>query len=177
MRRDLDASRVRALLKALGRRARGPGRVYLTGGTSAVLEGWRASTVDADLKLDPEPLGVFEAIRDVKDELDLNVELASPDQFIPPLPGWRERSRFITRHGSVDFFHYDFHAQALAKIERGHARDLADVREMLRRDLVDASELARLFDAIEPELVRYPAIDATVFRRKLEAFLAEVSGG
>ena len=30
-----------------------------------------------------------------KDTLDVNVELAAPDQFIPALPGWRERSEFI----------------------------------------------------------------------------------
>jgi hypothetical protein len=30
-------------------------------------------------------------------ELELNVELAAPDQFIPEVPGWRERSRFVVR--------------------------------------------------------------------------------
>lgn len=173
MRRELDAGRVRELLRALGRAARGPGRIYLTGGTTAVLEGWRASTVDADLKLDPEPPGIFDAIRRVKDELDVNVELASPEDFIPPVPGWRDRSRFIERHGEVDFFHYDPYAQALSKLERGHDRDLADVREMVRRGLVDPAQLQRLFDAIEPGLPRYPAIDADVFRRKVEQFLGE----
>jgi hypothetical protein len=172
MRAELDASRVHELMRALGRAARGPGRIYLTGGTTAVLEGWRVSTVDADLKLDPEPEGIFEAIRRVKDELDVNVELASPEDFIPPLPGWRDRSRFIERHGLVDFYHYDLHAQAMSKIERGHDRDLADVREMVGRKLVDPAELRRLYREIEPDLLRYPAIDADVFRRKVEAFLA-----
>ena len=171
----LDRDRVRALMSALGRASRGAGRIYLTGGTSAVLEGWRESTVDADLKLDPEPAGVFDAIRRIKDELDVNIELASPDDFIPALPGWRDRSRFIERHGEVDFFHYDFRAQALAKIERGHERDLDDVREMLRRGLVDAVELRAAFAAIEADLPRYPAIDVDVFREKLDALLLEGS--
>jgi hypothetical protein len=111
VRAELDASRVRALMRELGRAARGPGRVYLTGGTSAVLEGWRRSTVYADLKLDPEPAGVFEALRQIKDELAVNIELAAPDDFIPPLPGWRDRSRHIERCGQVDFYHYDFYAR------------------------------------------------------------------
>jgi hypothetical protein len=55
-----------------------------------------------------------------------NIELAAPDDFIPPLPGWEEWSIFIARRGKIDFYHYDLYAQALAKIERGHARDLAD---------------------------------------------------
>jgi hypothetical protein len=174
MRAELDAERVRTLMQALGRAARGPGRIYMTGGTTAVLEGWRASTVDADLKLDPEPPGIFEAIRRIKDELDVNVELACPEDFVPPLPGWKDRSRFIERHGPVDFYHYDFHAQALSKVERGHDRDLDDVREMIRRGLVEPAELRRHFAAIEPGLLRYPAIDPDVFRAKLDALLAEV---
>lgn len=177
MRAELDADRVRALMEAIGHAALGPGRIYLTGGTTAVLDGWRRSTVDADLKLDPEPPGVFEAIARIKDELDVNVELAAPDDFIPPLPGWQQRSRFIARYGAVDFYHYDDYAQALAKVERGHDRDLADVRAMISRGLVDARELRRMFAAIEPNLIRYPAIDADVFLRKLEELLAEVERG
>ena len=79
----------------------------------------RQATVDADLKLDPEPEGVFEAIVKLKDELDMNVELAAPDDFIPPVPGWRERSPFIARYGSVDFFHYDFHFRDSKCLESG----------------------------------------------------------
>lgn len=100
-------------------KSKGPGKVYLTGGASAVLFGWRNNTVDADLKLEPEPPGIFEAIRDLKDKLDMNIELASPDQFIPPLPGWEERSRHIADYNRVQFYHFDFYAQALSKIEGG----------------------------------------------------------
>jgi len=177
MRKELDADRVRALIRALGQRASGSGRIYLTGGTSAVLEGWRASTVDADLKLDPEPAGVFEAIALLKDELAVNIELASPDMFLPELPGWRDRSVYIERVGRVDFYHYDFYAQALAKIERGHQRDLDDVREMIARGFVEPPRLRELFEAIAPRLVRYPSVDPDVFGEKLQALLAEVEGG
>ena len=170
MRSASDAAKINRLMQGIGRLARGPGRVYLVGGASAVTLGWRLATIDADLKLDPEPEGVFEAIAKLKDELDMNVELAAPDDFIPPVPGWRERSPFITRHGQVDFFHYDFYAQALAKIERGHATDLEDVREMIGRALIDKDELARRFDAIEPDIVRYPAIEPDAFRTKVQRF-------
>ncbi len=64
---------------------------------SAVLLGFRASTVDIDLKLIPDSDELLRAIPKLKEELQVNVELASPDQFIPPLPEWRERSRFIRR--------------------------------------------------------------------------------
>ena len=47
---------------------------------------------------------------------DVCIRKALPDDFIPELPSWRQRSVFIARHGSVDFLHYDLCAQALAKI-------------------------------------------------------------
>jgi hypothetical protein len=64
-------------------------RIYLTGGSTAVIEGWRATTIDVDLRFEPE-----------QDEL-----------------------------------------------------------------------LRELYDAIEPELYRYPAIDPPTFRHKVEAAL------
>ena len=162
-------------MRLLGRAARSEGTIYLVGGASAVLVGWRETTVDIDMKLDPEPRGVFEAIARAKEQLKVNVELAAPDDFIPILPGWRERSSFIVRHGPVSYHHYDFHAQALAKIERGHELDLVDVDEMARLGLVRVDRLRDLFDAIEPELPRYPALDPQSFRRKVERVLDKVA--
>ncbi len=173
MRAPVDREKLERLLSELGRRARGPGRVYLTGGASALLEGWRRSTVDVDLKLDPEPAGIFEAIAELKEELELNVELASPDQFVPPVPGWRERSPAIARHGVVDFHHFDFQSQALAKLARGHERDRSDVRAMLERGLVTGSDLLAALEQIEPALVRYPALDAVAFVRRVRDFVDE----
>ena len=175
MRGPTDAAKVRELMRRLGAEARGPGRIYLVGGTSAVLLGWRAATVDVDVKLDPEPPGVFEAVARAKDALGINVELAAPDDFIPALPGWRDRSRFIVRHGPVDFFHYDFYAQALAKIERGHDQDLRDVESLHRQELIAPGRLVALFDAIAPNLVRYPAIEPRSFRERLQAAVAEMN--
>ena len=78
-RANSNAENVRQLMRRLGEEARGGGRVYLVGGASAVLIGWRETTVDVDLKLDPEPPGVFEAIARAKDALDMNIELAAPE--------------------------------------------------------------------------------------------------
>jgi hypothetical protein len=168
MRRPVDAARVREFMRALGREADREGRAYLTGGSTAVLKGWRASTIDIDLKLEPESDRLLRAIADLKERLDVNLELASPDQFIPELPGWRDRSEWIAREGQLDFLHYDAYAQALAKIERGHAQDRDDVEQMITRGLVELAELERRFAEIEPMLYRYPAIDPVAFRRAVE---------
>jgi len=127
MREIANKERTLALLQHLGQQAKGPGRVYLTGGSTAVMIGWRETTMDVDLKLAPEPSGIFQAIAEAKDSLNINIELASPDLFIPELPGWQDRSKHITSVGNVEFYHYDLYSQALAKIERSHERDLRDV--------------------------------------------------
>ncbi len=158
---------------ALGKAVKSPGRIYLTGGATALLHGWRTNTIDVDLKADPEPQGFFEAIAILKDSLDVNVELAAPDQFIPELPGWRERSLFIAQHGPIEFRHYDLYSQALAKIERGHERDRADVSAMFQRQLIAKDRLWELFQAIEAVLIRYPAITASEFRHSVEKICAE----
>lgn len=170
MREPLDRNKLDRFLAALGRAARGGGTVYLTGGATAITYGWRERTIDIDLRLDPEPPGAFEAIARLKDELDVNVELASPDQFVPPVPGWRERSAWIARHGSVDFFHFDPLSQALAKLARGHDRDLGDVTAMLERGLVSTAGLLDAFEQIRGELVRHPGLDAPAFERRVRAF-------
>lgn len=164
MRSETDKTKLLAFMAALGRQVRGPGRIYLTGGATAVLYDWRSMTIDIDIKPDPEPPGLFEALAILKDELDVNVELASPDHFIPAIPGWRERSLFIAQHGPIDFYHYDPYGQALSKIERGHARDLDDARSMLRAGLIRADRLLEMLDSIQADLIRYPAIDAASFR-------------
>ena len=72
------------------------------------------------------------------------------------------------REGSIDFHHYDFYAQALAKIERSHAKDLDDVRAMARLGLIDAVRLPEFFGQIVPDLYRYPAVDPKSFRSAVE---------
>lgn len=156
-------------MRRLAQSATSPGLVYFSGGASAVLLDWRASTIDIDFKMDPEQDAIYRAIPDLKEQLDINVELASPDDFIPPLPGWRERSVFIAREGNVFFHHYDFYAQALSKIERRHTRDVFDVEEMIHQNMVDPPILMEYFNAIEPDLYRYPSIDPPTFRGAVEA--------
>ena len=169
MREVADRTRIEAFLSALAREATIPTDVFLVGGTTAVLVGWRASTIDIDLVMRPESDALLRAIPSLKERLNVNVELASPDQFIPVPPGWEERSPLVTRIGQVTIRHYDLVAQALSKIERGHGRDLADVGAMVDRGLISGAEVRAMFSRIEPELYRFPAIDPPSFRRAVDA--------
>lgn len=170
MRERVGSEALEQFMKALGRAGKTNARVYFVGGATAVLLGWRETTIDVDLKLVPEVGEILRAVPDLKEQLQINVELASPDDFIPALPGWEGRSSYISREGPIEFFHYDFYAQALAKIERGHNTDILDVRQMIDRGLVTPSRLLEFFSRIEDELYKYPAIDGKSFREAVEKF-------
>ena len=169
MREVADRERIQTFMTALARHATADVDVFLVGGTSAVLLGWRATTIDIDLVMRPESDAMLRAIPALKERLQLNVELASPDLFIPVPAGWEQRSPLVSRIGRVTFRHFDFAAQALAKIERGHARDLADVQSMQAYGLISAADVRAQFARMEPELFGFPAIDPPSFRRAVDA--------
>ena len=168
MRRLAGHDHIQRFIKAIGARAARNARLYFTGGATAVLLGWRPSTIDVDIHLVPEHDALLRALPELKEELEINLELACPAHFIPELPGWEKRSLFIVQEGRLSFYHYDLYAQALAKIERGHTLDITDVQVMFRRGLIEAPALQTLFEEIVPQLYRFPAIDAPAFRRAVE---------
>lgn len=163
MRELSNKKKIYEFMVQLGRRAKAECNVYFTGGVTAVIEGWRDATVDIDLRFEPELDEVFRALPDIKETLDVNVELAAPSDFIPPLPGWRDRSIYIGREGKISFFNYDPYSQALSKIERGHDKDIQDVDSMLRSRLIEREKLLDLFIEIKPFLYKYPALDPNSF--------------
>jgi len=171
MRAAADEERTLALLDALGRRVLTPHTIYLVGGASAVLIGWRASTRDVDLRPEPDSDELLRAISELKNALDINIELASPLDFLPELDGWRERSAYVGRHGALTVRHMDFRLQALAKLERGFDTDLGDVHAMLDRGLTNAAELRAALTAFSAGLHRFPAVDIDVLRARTEAVL------
>lgn len=156
-------------MEALGSRVSGSARVYLTGGATAVMHGWRPNTVDIDVKFIPDADEIYRQLPLLKEELQINIELAAPSDFIPELPGWEDRSIYIGSKGKLHFYHFDPYSQALAKIERGHTQDQADVRSLFLNNLILPDELLRLFEAIKPDLYRYPAIDPAAFEKSVRS--------
>ena len=133
-----------------------------------MLEGWRPSTVDVDVRFEPDSDAALRQIAELKERLQVNVELASPLDFLPPLEGWRERSRFRFRAGNLEVFDFDPYSQALSKLERGFELDLQDVAQMMHAGQVEPARLLQLFEGIEPELFRFPAVDPVRLRQAVE---------
>ncbi len=138
--------------------------------TTIVYEGLRQQTLDIDLALeiaDEDHSAFIATVRSLKERLSLNIEEASPSDFIPLPAGYRERSQFVGRYGQLDVFHFDLYSTALSKIERGAESDFADVLTLLQAGRLEITKLTEYFNEI---LVRYATHslkqDPVEFQRK-----------
>ncbi len=170
MRAESQKKEVERFMVELSSIIKKPVKIYFTGGATAVLFGIRKSTIDVDIKFEPDESQMYEAIRMLKEKLDMNIELASPDNFIPPLPGWRERSVFIKKIMNLEFFHYDLSSQIISKVQRGWEQDLADGAGFLKLG-VEKKNIMALFKSIKNDFVRYPTVNVEILEQKLIKFL------
>lgn len=171
MRQELTRERLGMLMKELAQSAprRGACQVYLVGGGTAVYLGWRRSSIDADLFAEPDT--VLRRIQEIKERLDINVELARPEDFVPPLKGSNDRHVFIEKIGVVSFFHYDPYAQILSKLVRGFERDMSDARTFVKSGMVDPAKLRSLVAAIpDSAYARYPHLSRAGVEKAVETF-------
>ncbi len=175
MRDELTPDRLRLLMREIARtapRVRSY-RVFLVGGGTAVYCGWRPISVDADLF--SEEVSVFRDIQGIKARLNVNVEFARPEHFVPPLAGSGDRHVFIETIGGVSYYHYDPYAQVLSKVVRGFERDLQDARRFVLSGMVDPEGLRALVASIpDSAYARYPNLTAQAVARSVETFLTDL---
>jgi len=153
MREQVDRQRIELFLQGLGRLFSRPGRVYLVGGTTLVYEGLREQTLDIDITFDiadEDHSRFVTAVRELKESLSLNIEEASPAEFIPLPVGYKERSEFVGRYGQLDVFHFDLYSTALSKIERGTQNDFEDILSLLKSGRLKIEQLTSYFEEILP---------------------------
>lgn len=175
VRRELTREGLRELMAELARNApRGESfRVYVVGGGTAVLSGWRSSTIDADLHAERDE--VFRDIQGIKDRLGLNIELVRPEHFVPALAGSDDRHLFIDRVGEIDFYHYDPYAQLLSKIVRGFRKDLLDAGNFVESGMVAPRRFQELVRGIpDSAFARYPNLSRDAVLTAVEDFLSEI---
>jgi hypothetical protein len=148
-------------------------RVYLVGGGTAVLEGWRESSIDADLYAKQDD--IFRDVQAIKERLALNIEFARPEDFVPPLQGSDHRHVFVDTIGRVSFYHYDPYAQLLSKVVRGFARDLADAKAFVASGMVDADRFGALVRGIPSSAyAKYPRLSAAAVRAAVDDFVSSL---
>lgn len=174
MREKTSLEKIKEFIELLGENVKSPFKAYFTGGASAVILGFRETTIDVDVKFIPDSDEILKLIPVAKEKLKMNIELVSPSDFIPELPGWETRSKFISQHVSGSFYHYDFYSQVLAKIERGHTLDLEDVKNFIKKNYVKPQKLLHFFYKIKDTLYRYPAIDPEEFEINVKNILKKI---
>jgi len=173
MREKLTRERLVSLMRELGRTGprRGAHQVYLVGGGTAVYLGWRPSSIDVDLHSDQEV--VFRDIQQIKERLNINIEFARPENFVPPLRGSADRHVFIDTIGKITFLHYDPYAQLFSKVVRGFERDLDDAEQFVRSGMVDPDRFHSLVSAIpESAYARYPSLTRAGVEQAVDTFLS-----
>ncbi len=169
MRPLVDREKIDRFLKRLDAVAHQPGRIFLTEGAVLVHEGLRGRTLDVDLVVETEDPSseqtLLLAIRKLKYELQINVELSAPGDFIPLPAGWHERSHWVGRYGQLDVFYFDFYSLALSKISRANERDIQDVVLLYQRGLITLDALDAAYQEIRPQvgMGRYFNIDPARF--------------
>ena len=156
-------------MKSVGKVLKKNATFYLTGGSTAILFGFREGTIDIDIAGDMDEL--FSHIPKLKEQLQINVELAKPTDFIPSLPAEKKRHILIGNFGKATFLHFDPYSQAFAKIVRGHQTDMTDVKALFHEGLVDAVKLNEMVKNLpDRQFMKYPRLNRGAVERAVESF-------
>jgi hypothetical protein len=158
MRPNVDKGQIENFLKNLGRSFRKPGRLYLVGGAALVHMGIRAgSTQDIDIEIHAANEDeMMEAIRRLKDTMNINIEFASPGDFMPLPKQWEMDAKYVGRYGTIDVFYFDFYSIALSKIQRGSTADIRDVKLLLEQGIITPQGLDETYSEVLPQVGKRP---------------------
>ena len=173
MRSSVDKTLIEAFLRELGRTFRKPGRLYLVGGAALVHAGVRPGfTVDIDVQVGGTHEGeLIVAIQRLIQQMQINVEFASPADFMPLPSDWEMHAQYVGRYGEIDVFYFDFYSIALSKIERGNSRDIADVELLVQQKVIALDELDVAYQEVLAQLGqgRYPKLTPQRFSERYVA--------
>lgn len=156
MRQRVGRQEIEQFLIQVGRTHQS-GRLYLTGGAALVHRGIRpGQTLDIDIQITIDPTNLTAQIVQLKQKMNINIEFASPGDFIPLPPQWETRSEFIKRYDQVDTFYFDWYSIALSKMERANRQDVVDVQLLVRQGFIDVKELDVLYQNVLGKIGRPP---------------------
>jgi hypothetical protein len=152
---------IEKFLNALGKAYRKEGRLYLAGGAALVHMGLRSgSTLDIDVVIEASNEDeMITVIRRLKEQMQINIEFASPADFIPIPSQWAAHAKYIGRYGKIEAFYFDLYSLALSKISRSSDRDLVDVKLLVQQKLIMLDELDVAYQEVLPRMGKRPYIN------------------
>ncbi|MCK5447510.1 MAG: hypothetical protein KAI98_08765 [Gemmatimonadetes bacterium] len=176
--RVVDREALIGFLARLDHHCGRPGRAFLVGETSQLLEGWRrwASfielTLEADDALEDGP-AYRQALEAAQSELDLPVVVESPAEVIPLPDGWEARARPAAASTEwLSVFHFDPYSVSFRFIARGDEPDYHLVLQYLSHGWVTVEAMEYLLESVLPRFTAETiAQDPAEFRRRYKGLL------
>lgn len=168
MRPTVDKAEIERFLRTFGQQYRKPGRLYIAGGAALVHAGIRSGRTQ-DIYIEVTDGNMLFTIDQLKHRLHLNIEIASPRDFMPVPTQWEAMSQYVGRYGDIEVFYFGFYSIALSKIDRGTTRDLQDVQLLVQQKAIDLPTLDGAFQDVMSQVqtsqgrMRYPRFDPTAF--------------
>jgi Nucleotidyltransferase of unknown function (DUF6036) len=161
MRQNVTMADIEKFLNALGKAYRQAGRSYLAGGAALIHMGLRSgSTLDINVVIEASNEDkMITAIRRLVEQMQINIEFASPADFIPIPSQWAAHAKFIGRYGKIDAFYFDLYSLALSKIARRSDRDLVDVKLLIQQQFITLDELDAAYQEVLPRMGKRPYIN------------------
>ena len=159
---------------------RRPVRFYLVGGIVLIDLGLRGATLDIDYVADAdEPAALDEleqAIRSLKEELNVNVEPASPADFLPIPASALGRSRYVGQFSSVSVYYYHLPSVVIAKAARGLEQDLADIESLLQSAEVGWDQVEETWLEVRASPTGWLRYEPDEVERRLDALRRRLGG-
>lgn len=160
-----------------------PGRLFLIGETSQVLEGWRERadefTYAADITSEDRE-GFDRVFQKIAAELDIETNDEHPATLIPLPKDFEDRAIRVsekllnpgndnTTNGALEIFHFDPYSVSFRYISRGDEPDYHIAMYYLQHGWVTMDEMESLLENLLPEFsFETIAQDPAEFRRKFK---------
>lgn len=173
MRPTVDKAEIERFLRTFGQQYRKSGRLYIAGGAALVHAGIRSGRTQ-DIDIEVTDGNMLLTVDQLKHRLHLNIEIASPKDFMPVPSQWEAMSQYVGRYGDIEVFYFDFYSIALSKIDRGTTRDLQDVQLLVQQKAIDLPTLDEAFQDVMSQMqtpqdrMRYPRFDLTAFAARYQ---------
>jgi hypothetical protein len=154
-----------------------PGRLYLLGETTQVVEGWYQQTKRLDFAAEIAPARCTEfdkAVTNLQNQLGIDIYQEAPGDIIPLPAGYEARARpFDNGHnGKLQFYHFDPYSVAFRLITRGDEPDYRTVLAYLEHGWLTVDEMNRLLADLLPQFTNETIQqDPAEFRRKYRGLM------
>ena len=155
-------------LHKLGERFDSRASFYLIGGSALILLGAPRETIDIDYLIEDSEKNIQKVLKELSNELHLDLEYVPLEEFIPLPEKTEQRHRFIGRYGKVDVYIFDPYSIALSKLDRGFESDIEDVVFLIQHGTIALTQLEVIVQDTIPQAKKFD-INPHELREHLQA--------